>query len=200
MGTEFGFCQACGSAVAEAIQKTCLSCGAVLATPHGSRTGRRPIVALVGAVAIVALVGVGGYALGIGTRVSVAVSASPSALIAKMSPEPGPIFPGAVTFEPSTLSCSASRIPTMLTIRLPASVPDSYALYASPGGSKDGGVNGSVIVVGNEFRKLDDGSWISRDEDQSDLVCAMDGLGKHDYRLYDADGDVAVEGSVTYNP
>ena len=200
MATEFGFCQACGSAVAEAIQKTCLSCGAVLATPHGSRTGRRPIGVLVGAVAIVALVGVGGYALGIGTRVSVTVSASPSAPIAEVSPEASPIFPGAVTFEPSTLSCSASRVPTMLTIRLPASVPDSYTLYSSAGGSKDGGVNGSVIVVGNEFRKLDDGSWLSRDEDQSDLVCAMDGLGKHDYRLYDADGNVAVEGSVTYNP
>jgi hypothetical protein len=56
------------------------------------------------------------------------------------------------------------------------------------------------VVVGHAFRKQDDGSWISRDPDQGDLVCAMDGLGKHDYRLYDADGSLAVEGSVTYNP
>jgi hypothetical protein len=160
-----------------------------------------PIVRLAGAVMIVALVGVGGYALGYVTRDPPTPGASPSEPIARLTLEASPLFPGAATFEPPTYSCSANPfVPVLLTIRLPSSVPDSYVLYSNLAGSQDGGLHGSTTVVGHSFTKLDDGSWIVLDSDQSHLVCAMDGIGVHPFRLHDASGHLAVEATFTIEP
>jgi predicted nucleic acid-binding Zn ribbon protein len=64
MTTESGFCPVCGTAGAEAGQKTCSGCGAT-AVPRPRRTAAaKPIVLLAGAVTILALVGGWGYTLG----------------------------------------------------------------------------------------------------------------------------------------
>ena len=161
----------------------------------------RPILA---AVVIAAIAGVGGYGLGsAATRSSPTIGPSASLPAQSASPTPKPpptIFPAAAIW-PSSFSCSAPSVPTAFTIRLPASVPASTALYTSAGGAADAASGaGGLMIVGSQFSREEDGSWYWFDGDNSMFLCGVDPFGENTMSLFDEYGNEIARVTVFIYP
>lgn len=191
MTAGFGFCRACGTALAEAGQGTCRSCGAFLAVPLRGRNRLNPILLVVGTAIVAVIVGASTYTLGHGTAgqaQSSGVSGSQTA---------APLFPGSLAIEPATYSCSADIL-VRLTIQLPASVQGSrlISFRGNPGGLFP--LIENQRQVGQALTKKGDGSWFAIHGSSSTDLCAVPGefLGRHSLELVDADGNLM--GSVSW--
>ena len=171
--------------------------------PAGS--GINPLLVLVGALILVALVGVGVYAYSNGSKGSPAPSgggSSPTAAVnsptaavnsptvaVSQTPTAAPSVSrtGSMVFSPKTISCGATLT---VTITLPSSVSDSEKIILLI----DGEIVGTHTVVEAGMKKQADGSWYVTGSGPVD--CTL-GAGKHTEMLVDLSANLLAEGSFT---
>jgi hypothetical protein len=140
----------------------------------GPKSAVNPLFVVIGAVVILAIVGVGAFALANGNK----SSGSPGANG----------HPGTLAFSPSTLSCD-----DMLTVTttLPSSIKDTDPITLKI----DGTAGGTHTVIEAGLSKQADGSWSGTSSGALDCSSMTPGL--HTEQLVDAAGKVLAEGSFT---
>jgi hypothetical protein len=215
MTTAFGYCPRCGTALSVAGQAFCGLCGlpfvtAPLAPPapqadawagypptapvppayawvgYGpaapDRNKMLPALLLTGGMAILVVIGALVLILA-GARVS------------------GNSYPGTITLNPSTISCSSNQL-VKSTITLPASLNASDKITFELDG-----VSAGTTSVSDAFQKQSDGSWLYSSSSSSDSAQNCSGIngsalsmGAHTIRIVDSRGTVLAEFTYTLTP
>ena len=222
MTTGFGFCPHCGTAMTVAGQTFCASCGGSLAavatrgamptppppapvappyawTPQGpvapAKSSVSPVLLVVGALVILALVVGGIYAVNSGSKASPGPSGGSSVPTnVSSSPSGGNNggFPGSIVFSPSTINCPSGPFTT--TVKLPSSVNETDQITYRIDETEI--VTQSVADFG--MTQQPDGTWFVKDTNpDGSSNCSM-GPGVHTASLLDADGQVLAQTSFTF--
>ena len=139
-----------------------------------AKSAMNPLYIVVGAVVILAIVGVGAFALANGNKSSGSPGANGR--------------PGSLVFSPTTVSCDATLT---ISTTLPASVKDTDPITLKI----DGNTVGTHTAVEAGLAKQADGSWSGTSSGPSD--CSTMGAGLHTEQLVDGSGNVLAEGSFT---
>jgi hypothetical protein len=160
-----------------------------------ARSSVNPLLLVVGALIIVAIVAGGAYAIGNSSKgksgssgsisPSVVGSGSPSAAASSR-------YPGSIVFSPSTIGCPSQAFTT--TVKLPASVQETDQITYRIDDTDI--ITQSVADFG--MTQQPDGSWLLSDTNpDGSSNCAM-GPGKHTATLLDASGQVLAQGTFTF--
>ena len=137
-----------------------------------AKSAVNPLFIVVGAVVILAIVGVGAFALANGNKSSGSPGANGR--------------PGTLVFSPTTISCDATLT---ISTTLPASVKDTDPISLKV----DGNTTGTHTAVEAGLTKQADGSWSGSSSGPFD--CSTMGPGAHTEQLVDGSGNVLAEGS-----
>lgn len=166
------------------------------AAPVGpARSSVNPLLLVVGALIIVALVAGGAYALGNSSKGDSGSSGSISpSLVGSASPSAAASshYPGSIVFSPSTIGCPSQAFTT--TVRLPASVLETDQITYRIDGTDI--ITQSLADFG--MTQQPDGSWMVSDTNTNGSSNCSMGPGKHTATLLDASGQVLAQGTFTF--
>jgi hypothetical protein len=172
--------------------------------PARRKTPINPLIAGIGAIAVVAVVvgavyatsnrgpaATGSPARSGSPTVTPGASASPAPASATAAPSKPLIGAGSIKVTPASFPCDGTDSATM-TIALPAGVKEDAQVTMSMDGNA-----GDTIAVSDQFDAQADGSWLASDDEVMATLCEELGTGKHSITLADSTGKTLAQGSFT---
>ncbi len=172
--------------------------------PARRKTPINPLIAGIGAIAVVAVVvgavyatsnrgpsASGNPARSGSPTVTPGASASPAPASATAAP-PNPLRGARGSkVTPARFPCDGTD-PAPMPLALPAGVKEDVQVTMSMDGNA-----GDTVAVSDQFDAQADGSWLASDDETMSTLCEELGTGKHSITLADSTGKTLAQGSFT---
>ena len=178
--------------------------------PRKSGSMLIPVIAIIGVILILAIVGTGLLIVASGNKGNSGASNTPVATasltiatpsgtpvgtpVKTAKPSPTPAGKNTIVLAPTSWSCSAAAKSIIVTIRLASTFAGSDVLYPELDGKA-----GTGSAISENFTKQSDGTWKETETLTTSDFCGSSAIGTHTIGLQDADGVIIAETSFTMN-